>query len=103
MMGFASLNPSYSTTALPSARAIQLAQADTLPPVGIEIVRREPALERGLAGGPFGIARREPGGVVVAPLDDHVVAEDALEREAEAQCRAARGGVERVAFPFVAP
>jgi hypothetical protein len=72
-----------------------------LPAVGIEILRREPALECGFTFRPLGGEHREPGGIAAAPLDDHVVAEDALVAEAEAQRCAARGRVEGIAFPFV--
>ena len=79
------------------------AELRLLPPIPIEILRREPALERGLARRPFAVEHGEIGGVAVAALGDHVLAQDAFEREAEAQRRAARRRVERVAFPFVAP
>src|SRR3984957_3668884 len=69
---------------------------------GIEVLRREPALERRLACRPLGLEHGEPGGVAAAPLDDHVVAKDALVAEAEPQRGAARGCIERIAFPFVA-
>ena len=71
-------------------------------PVVIEIVRREPALVRRLARRPLAVEHRKPGGVAVAALDDHVLAENPLEREAEALRGAARGRVEGVALPLVA-
>ena len=74
-----------------------------LPPIPIEILRREPALERGFARRPFAVEHGEPGGVAAAALDDHVLAEQALIGEAEALRRPLRRGVERIAFPFVAP
>ena len=78
------------------------AELRLLPPIPIEILRREPALERGLARGPLAVEHGEIGGVAVAALGDHVLAQDAFEHEAVAQRRAARRRVERVAFPFVA-
>src|SRR5581483_11855941 len=59
--------------------SIKSAELALLPAFPIEILRREPALEGGLAGGPFAVEHGEPGGVAVAPLVDHVLAEDALE------------------------
>ena len=70
--------------------------------VGVEILRRKPAFERGLSRRPVGGQHGEPGGVAAARLDDHVVAKDAFEAKAEAQRGAARRGVERIAFPLVA-
>src|SRR4051812_32591999 len=72
----------------------------TLPARIIEVFGREPALKRALAGRPLGIEHGKPGGIAAAPLDDHVLAEDAFERETEPQRGATRGGIERVAFPF---
>ena len=45
---------------------------------------------------------REPGGVTITSLDDHVLPKDALEAEAVAQRSALRGRVEIIALPFVA-
>src|SRR5258708_40281973 len=77
------------------------AQLLALAAVGVEVLRREPALERGFARRPVGGQHGEPGGVAVAALDDHVVAKNALVAKAEAQRGAARGGIERIAFPLV--
>ena len=49
---------------------------------------------------PLVVEHRVPGRVAVPPLDDHVLAEDALEREPEPFGRRARPGVQRVALPF---
>ena len=81
----------------------QARKALLLPPLGVEIFAPEPALERRLARGPLAVEHRKPGGVAAAALDDHVLAEDALEGEAEPLRRAPRGRVQRVAFPLVAP
>src|SRR5688500_910884 len=69
----------------------------------LEVIGREPALERGLARRPFGIEHGEICGVAVAALGDGVLAQHALEYEAVAQRRTPRDGVECIAFPFVAP
>src|SRR5208337_1387311 len=76
-------------------------QALLLPSLAIEVVAPEPALEGRLASRPFAVEHREPGGVAVAALDDHVLAENTLEGEAQALRRAPRRRVERVALPFV--
>src|SRR5262245_34716371 len=89
----------FATASLPSLHQRQ--KARLLAAGGVEIFRREPALESGLAGRPLAVEHREPGGVAVASLDDEVLAEHAFEREAEALGGAPRGGIERVAFPLV--
>ena len=53
----------------------------------IEILRSEPALETGPDALPVLVQRGEPGGIPVAALDDQVLAENALEGEAEPQRR----------------
>src|ERR1043166_4256979 len=83
--------------------AVERDQTQLLPAGGVEIVRREPALVGRLARRPFGIEHRKPRGVAVAALHDLVLAEQSFEGEAEALGGAARGRVERVAFPLVAP
>src|SRR5712675_2299690 len=83
-------------------RAVQVAQAGPLPAIRIEILRRQPALERRLARRPLAIEDREESGVAVAALRDHVLAQHALEGESIAQCSPTRWCVERVALPLVA-
>src|SRR5258706_15187901 len=68
----------------------------------IEILRREPSLETALQTGPFAVEHGKPSGVAVAALGHHVLAEGALEAEAEAQGRAAGAPIRTVAFPFQA-
>src|SRR6185295_15019555 len=85
--------------AFPSALRAELG---FLPPIPIEILRREPALERGLPRRPLAVEHGKPGGVAASALDDHVRAEQPLIGEAETLRRPARGGVEGVALPFVA-
>src|SRR3972149_3981877 len=70
--------------------------------VAVEILEAQPALEGSTAARPFTVEHRIPRGVAVAALSDHVLARNALEGEAEALGRAARGGVERIALPFIA-
>src|SRR5258708_3563998 len=82
---------------------VERRQADALVLFLVEILRRKPAFEGKLAAGPFAVEHGEPGGVAVAALDDHVLAKDAFEGESEPPRGAHRRGVERVAFPFVAP
>src|SRR5262249_53383313 len=81
---------------------VQHIQLRLLRAIRVEILGSQPALERGFSGRPFVGQHREPGGVAAAALDDHVIAKNAFKGEAEAQRGAARGGVERVAFPLVA-
>src|SRR5215475_1890500 len=81
----------------------QVAQPFSLAPRGIEILRRQPALEGAFARRPVAIEHGVPGGVAAASLHDHVLAKNASEGEAEAQRGPPRGGIEGVAFPFVAP
>ncbi len=73
-----------------------------LPARLVEVRRREPALEIGLAQGPFRIEHGEPRRIPIAALDDHVLAKDSLEAEAEAQGGTARGLVQRITLPLVA-
>src|SRR5262245_55287060 len=82
--------------------AVQFGEGHALLSVGVEILRRQPTLERRLACRPFAVEHRIIGGVAGAALDDHVLAEHALEHETVACRRAARRRVEGVAFPFVA-
>src|SRR5262249_10729964 len=84
-------------------RPIQLAQARPLPSLSVEIFRRQPALESGLALGPFGVEHRVIGGVAGPAFDDHMLAQDALEHEAVPQRRSPRRRVERVALPLISP
>src|SRR5262245_41115493 len=58
---------------------IQCREAQLLPAVSVKIVRREPGLEGALARGPLAVEHGEPGGVAASALDDHMLAEDALE------------------------
>jgi hypothetical protein len=46
-----------------------------LPPIPVEILRREPVLERGFARWPFAVEDGEPSGVAAATLDDDVLAD----------------------------
>src|ERR1700678_629913 len=68
----------------------------------IEIIPRKPAPVGRLARRPFAVEHREPRLVAVAALDDHVLAKDSLESEAEALRGATRRRVEGVALPLVA-
>ena len=52
---------------------------------------------------PFAVEHGKPGIVAIAALGDHVLAERAFVDEAVAQRGAPGGGIERIAFPFVAP
>src|SRR5947209_7184319 len=88
---------------LSASRSIQFGESPFMSALAIEILPREPALEAALARGPLAVEHDVPGGVAAASLDDHVLAKNALEGEAEAQRRAPRRGIERVAFPLVAP
>src|SRR5712675_884788 len=82
-------------------RAVQVAQAGPLPATRVEVLRRQPALERRLARRPLAIEHREESGVAVAALRDHVLAQHAFEGESIAQRRPPRRRVERVALPFI--
>ena len=70
--------------------------------VPIEVIRVQPAFETAFAIRPFAVEHREICGVAAVALGDHVLAKDALKDEAVARRRAARGGIERIAFPFIA-
>src|SRR4051794_3297868 len=84
-------------------RGVECRKSFDLPAVFIEVLRREPALERGLSRRPFRIDDRIPGGVTVLALHHLVLAEQALVLEAEAQRRALGRLVAIVALPLVAP
>ena len=85
-----------------TGRGLQLCELLFLHPAGGEVLWRQPALKGGPAGRPFGFQHSEPGGVPAEALDDPVVAEDALESQAQAQGSPARCGVEGIAFPLIA-
>src|SRR5690606_18659300 len=89
--------------ALGPRRGDQVAQPPPLPPLGIEIIGRQPLLHAAAHGRPFAVDDREPGGVAVAALVDDSLAENAFELEAEPRRGRARRRVEAVALPFVAP
>src|SRR5579859_4572255 len=72
----------------------------TLAPGSVEVLRLQPALEPGSNPRPLAVDDRVPGGVAIASLDDHVAAEDALEREAKPHGGSARSLVESVALPL---
>ena len=80
----------------------QLSERPFLPAVRSKVLWRQPGFVAGPDCRPVVVGYGVPGGVAVAALDDHVVAEDALEAEAEAVGGAAGGGVERVALPLEA-
>ncbi len=80
----------------------QVGQPPALAAVGVEVLRRQPALERAARGRPLAVEQREPRGVAVAALDDHVLAERALVGEAEALGGPARARVGGVALPLQA-
>ncbi len=69
----------------------------------VEVGVVEPVVERAPHPRPLAVGDREPVGVAVAALVDQRVAEPALPDEAEADRGAARGRVEAVALPLVAP
>src|SRR5690606_32046383 len=77
----------------------ELLQRFFLPALRVEIFGRKPRLESTFPHRPFGIHHREPRGVAIPALDDHVLAENALESETEAFRRAARRCIQRIAFP----
>src|SRR5215207_3563264 len=83
-------------------RGIEGAEAEALSPSGVEIRRVEPALESAPARRPFAVEHRIPGGVAVLALDHHVLAEHALEGEAEAAGGALRALVRVIALPLEA-
>src|SRR5713101_2771415 len=96
-----SRNRDLQETAPWSRLTVQCREGYFLAAVRIEIGNIQPAFESGLAFGPLGIEHRIPGGVTAATLDDHVLAEDPLESEPEPQRCSSRGGVQRIALPFV--
>ncbi len=80
----------------------QRRQALPLPPLGVEIRRIQPDLERRLQPRPFAVDRREPGGVAVATLGHHRLPEQPLIGQPQPLGGPPRRQVQRVAFPFVA-
>src|SRR5882724_2749836 len=83
-------------------RTVELGECHSLPAILTKIRRIEPALEICLSERPFGIEHGEPCRVPVSPLDDHVLPENPLEAETQAQRGPPRRGIESVALPFVA-
>src|SRR5712691_6326574 len=81
---------------------VELPELLLLRTIRVEILRRQPPFEGGLPGRPLGFQHGEPGSIAAAALDDHMVAENTLERKAEPQCRATRRRIEGIAFPLVA-
>src|SRR5687768_2892166 len=80
-------------------RAVELTQRLPLPPVLIEVLRRQPSLEVGAQARPLMVQDGEPGRVPVVALDDDVLVEGAFIEEAEALGSQARASVGRVALP----
>src|ERR1700751_1658637 len=68
-----------------STKGLACAQSPQLWAVLIEVGWIEPTLEGLLAGGPFMVEHGKPGGVAIAVLDDHVLAENAFERKTETE------------------
>lgn len=68
----------------------------------VKVLRRQPPLQRDATRRPLVCQHGEPGRVAAAPLDDQMVAEDALGDEAEALGSTSRRRVQRVALPLVA-
>src|SRR5829696_82654 len=83
-------------------RGIEGAETEALSPGLVEVRRLEPALEGAPARRPFAVEHGIPGGVAVLALDHHVLAEHALEGEAEAARGALRGLVRMIALPLEA-
>ena len=82
--------------------AIQSRKRNLLPSIRVEIRRIQPALECRFSFRPFRVEHGEPRRVTISAFNDHVLAKDSLECEAQTQCCAARRRIERVTFPFVA-
>lgn len=61
----------------PEVRRIEVLQSLELCAMRVEVLRREPRFISRLQYWPLAVDDREPGGVTIAPLDDHVLAEDA--------------------------
>src|SRR5437764_6631096 len=83
-----------------SACRDEFSERPLLDALAVEVLGRQPRLEPGADRRPLVVGDRVPGGVAVATLDHHVVAEDALEAEPEALGGASRGRVQRIALPF---
>src|SRR5215216_4382438 len=69
---------------------VEIAQRLPLPPVLVEILRRQPCLEVGTQRRPLMVQDGEPRCVAVVPLDDEVLVEGAFIEEAEAHRGRAR-------------
>src|SRR5688500_10335712 len=58
---------------------VEIAERGPLPPRLVKILRGQPGVVVGAEARPFAVEDREPGGVAVASLADHVLVEDTLE------------------------
>src|SRR5262249_35038458 len=67
---------------------------------GVEVRRREPRLEAGPDLRPVPVCHRIPGRIATVPLDDLVLAKDALEGETEPLGGPSGAGVQRSALPL---
>src|SRR5215472_1906582 len=68
----------------------------------VEVLHREPGLERALQLWPLLVDDGIPRRIAVTSLVDNCLTEDSLELEAKSLSRLARGRIETVALPFVA-
>ncbi len=83
-------------------RPRQVRQRHPLPPLRVEIVRRQPGLERRPQRRPLRVDRGEPGGVAIAALDHQRLPEHPLVAQPKPLRRPPRAQVRGVALPLVA-
>src|SRR5690606_41823142 len=81
---------------------MEFLEASLLDAIPIKVVRIEPALIGLFERRPFAVDDGEPGRIPVPSLHHEMLAENALEGEAETQRGTLRGFVVVVAFPFIA-
>src|SRR5690606_39283675 len=79
---------------------MEFLEASLLDAIPIKVVRIEPALIGLFERRPFAVDDGEPGRIPVPSLHHEMLAENALEGEAETQRGTLRGIVVVVAFPF---
>src|SRR5215216_2176381 len=82
---------------------MQVRQPHALSALGVEIIGRQPLLERRFSLWPFVIEHGVPRGVAAAPFLNHVLAKGSFERESEADRSPPGWSIQRVALPFIAP
>ena len=71
--------------------------------VSTNVLRAQPSLISGFKCRPFIVDNRKLGGIPVAAFIDNRLPEQAFIAEAQTRCGGAGGGIQAIAFPFIAP